>query len=29
MAFQIDGEGMGEISQVTFRSEPAALTVIV
>jgi diacylglycerol kinase family enzyme len=29
MAFQIDGEGMGEISEVTFRSEPAALTVIV
>jgi len=29
MAFQIDGEGLGEISQVTFRSQPAALTVIV
>ena len=29
MAFQIDGEGLGEISQVIFRSEPTALTVIV
>ncbi|CAB4619539.1 unannotated protein [freshwater metagenome] len=29
MAFQIDGEGLGEISAVTFRAEPTALTVIV
>ena len=29
MAFQIDGEGLGEISEVTFRAEPTALTVIV
>jgi len=29
MAFQIDGEGMGEVTEVTFTSEPAALTVIV
>ncbi|MDP2013674.1 MAG: diacylglycerol kinase family lipid kinase, partial [Actinomycetota bacterium] len=29
MAFQIDGEGMGEVTEVRFSSEPAALTVVV
>jgi len=29
MAFQIDGEGMGEMTEVTFAAQPAALTVIV
>ena len=29
MAFQIDGEGMGEVREVRFSSAPAALTVIV
>lgn len=29
MAFQIDGEGMGEVTQVTFEAHPAALTVVI
>ncbi len=29
MAFQIDGEGMGEVTEVRFEAVPAAITVIV